>query len=102
MDYYWDSIPVGRDNAISYKQLCKIWNCNERKVRSILHELSYMDNGDNYVLIRSSSVKGFYKTDDIYEIERYKKEVTNRACHTFKSLKKVRRVLKDKAMSENC
>ena len=95
LSYFWDCLPVGRENAVTYQTLCSMWGCNERKVRSILHDLSYNDNGDNYILIRSSHGKGFYKTNDVQEIERYKREVTNRARHTFKSLHKVRRVLRD-------
>lgn len=92
---YWESIPIGKDNAITYPQLCRRWNCNERKVRYILNDLSRFDNGDNYILIRSSHGKGFYKTDNIEEIERYKRECTNRAKSLFSTLKKARRVLKE-------
>lgn len=92
--YYWQTIPIGRDNAITYPELCLMWNMNARKVRHILHELSYCDTGDDYILIRSSKGKGFYKTDNRADIELYAKEVTNRARHTFAPLRKIRRVLK--------
>lgn len=95
LTYYWECIPVGKENAITYPQLCKLWGCSERQVRYILHELSYMDNNDNLILIRSSHGKGFYKTDNVIEIEKYKKECTNRARHTFAPLKKIRRVLRE-------
>lgn len=95
LEIYYNDIPVGKENAVTYSELKAKWNCSERKVRYILHELSYWDNNDKYIIIRSSHGKGFYKTDNIAEIERYKKEVTNRASHTFKALKKVRRVLKE-------
>ena len=95
-EYYWNSIPVGRSNAITYSELVCLWGVTERKVRAILHDLSYIDNGDNYVLIRSSRGKGFYKTDNIADIESYKRECTNRARHTFAPLRKIRRVLKAK------
>lgn len=91
--YYWNCIPVGKENAITYPELCIMWNCNERQVRYILHELSYNDNGDNMILIRSSHGKGFYKTDNAEEIEKYKKECINRAKHTFAPLRKINRVL---------
>lgn len=94
MKYYWDCIPIGKENAITYPELCEKWECSERAVRDILHKLSYYDNGDDYILIRSSQHKGFYKTDDIYEIKSYKKECTNRARRTFAPLKKIRRVIK--------
>lgn len=92
--YYWSCIPVGRENAITYPELCLLWNCSERKVRSILHELSYWDNDDEYILIRSSHGRGFYKTDNVQDIEKYKRECTNRARHTFAPLKKINRLLK--------
>lgn len=95
MELYWNDIPVGRENAITYPELCEKWNCSARKVRYILHELSYHDNGDKYILIRSSHGKGFYKTDNPVEIEKYKRECTNRARHTFAPLRKIRRVLKE-------
>lgn len=89
----WDDIPIGRDNAITYLELCFKWDCNKRKVRSILHKLSGYDSGDKFILIRSSKGKGFYKTDDVKEIEQYKKECMNRARHTFIPLRKINRVL---------
>lgn len=92
--WYWDCIPVGKENAITYPELCLMWDCSARKVRNILHELSYEDNGDNMILIRSSHGKGFYKTDNSEDIERYKKECINRAKHTFAPLRKINRVLK--------
>ena len=91
--YYWNCIPTDKEKAITYNELCLLWDCNARKVRHILHELSYYDNGDTMILIRSSHGKGFYKTDNTNEIERYKKECTNRARHTFAPLKKINRVL---------
>ena len=101
LTYYWNSLPIGRENAIEYIDLMSLWGMNDRKVRAILHDLSYMDNGDGYILIRSSRNKGFYKTDNLADIERYKRECTNRARRTFAPLRKIRRVLKEKAYEEN-
>lgn len=97
----YNDIPIGKENAITYPKLCELWECSERQVRHILHELSYLDNGDNYVLIRSSHGKGFYKTDNMAEIERYKKEIYNRARRTFAPAKKIRRILKESGGVEN-
>lgn len=94
-EFYWNSIPIGKENAITYPELCEKWNKTERGVRYILHELSYQDNGDRYVLIRSSHGKGFYKTDNIAEIERYRKECTSRAKKTFAPLRKIKRVMRE-------
>lgn len=94
-DIFYADIPVGKENAITYPELCEKWQLSERQVRRILHDLSYFDNGDNLILIRSSHGKGFYKTDNVAEIERYKKECTNRAKRTFAPLRKIKRVLND-------
>ena len=94
MEHYWNDLPIGRENAITYPELCELWGCSERRVRHILHELSYWDNDDPYILIRSSRSKGFYKTDNVQEIERYRIECTNKARRTFAPLRKIGRVLK--------
>lgn len=89
----WNDIPVGRENAYTYEDLCYIWKCEPRKARAILHALSLYDNGDNYILIRSSAGKGFYKTDDESEIQAYKRECLNRGRNVFAPVKKINRVL---------
>lgn len=90
---YWASIPIGRENAISYADLARLWGMNHRCVRDKLHRLSQQDNGDGFVLIRSSKLRGFYRTDNREEIAAYRREVYNRACHTFAPFKKINRVL---------
>ena len=93
--YLWECIPIGKENAATYEYLCHIWNCDKRKARAILHQLSTYDNKDNLILIRSSKGRGFYRTDNIVDIENYIKECTNRAKSIFVTLKKARRVLKE-------
>lgn len=89
----WDNIPVGKENAITYPELCDLWECTERTAREMLHDLSRYDNGDDYILIRSSSGKGFYKTDDEAEIKAYKRECLNKGRSVFAPIKKINRVL---------
>lgn len=92
---YWQCIPVGKENALTYEQLEEMWDMPARTVRRTLAELSRLDNGDNYILIRSSGSKGFYLSDDPQEIAAYKKECRSRAVKTFAPLKKINRVLAD-------
>ena len=94
LEIYWSEIPVGRANAVTYTELCAWWGKDERSVRSILHELSSFDNGDNYILIRSGKAKGFYKTDEAEEIEAYKRECLNKGRSVFAPVKKINRVLR--------
>lgn len=90
---YWQDIPTGKENAITYKELCEMWGCSERIARCILHELSSYDNGDQFVLIRSSKSKGFYLTSDTEEIEKYRKECLNKGRSIFAPVKKCNRIL---------
>lgn len=101
LEQLWQQIPIGKENAVTYSQLCDMWEASERTVRRRLHELSYFDNGDNLILIRSSHGKGFYRTDNLAEIESYKRECTNRARHTFAPLRKIRRVLSAENMHKS-
>ena len=93
LEAYWNDIPIGKVNAVTYPVLMMWWNADARKVRNILHDLSRYDNGDNYILIRSGKCKGFYRTDNNIEIERYKKECLNKGRSVFAPVKKINRVL---------
>lgn len=90
---YWRDIPVGRENAVTYAELCALWGCDTRRARAILHDLSTYDNGDNFILIRSGACKGFYKTDDESEIRAYKRECLSKGKSVFAPVKKINRVL---------
>lgn len=90
---FWEDIPVGKENALVYAELCELWQCTERIARKILHELSSYDNGDDYILIRSGGCKGFYKSDDEEEIKAYKRECLSKGRSIFAPVKKINRVL---------
>lgn len=90
---FWDAIPIGKSNAISYEELTIAWGINARSVRQILHELSLFDNGDDYILIRSASDKGFYRTDNHETIKAYRQECLNKGRSVFAPVKKINRVL---------
>lgn len=94
LEAYWSSIPVGRENAASYTHLEYLWQVGERQVRKIMEHLSSYDNGDNYILIRSSRGGGFYRTDDPEDIAAYKQECYGRAMKVLTPLKKINRVLR--------
>lgn len=93
-ELYWNDIPIGKEFAIPYAGLCLLWGVGKRKVRAILHDLSLYDNGDNYILIRSSkNGGGFYKTNDPAELKAYRKECLNKGRSNFAPVKKINRVL---------
>lgn len=92
---YWNAIPIGRENALTYTDLRIMWNCTERKARAILHDLSLYDSGDDFILIRSSKTKGFYRTDDEDEMKAYKRECLAKGRSIFAPVKKINRVLNE-------
>lgn len=94
LEKYWSELPVGSANAATYEELCARWNKSERDVRSLLHDLSAFDNGDDFILIRSSKKKGFYKTDDAEEIIAYKQECLSKGKSVFAPVRKCNRVLR--------
>lgn len=95
LEMYWSAIPIGRENALTYTDLRIRWNVSERRARSILHDLSLYDSGDDFILIRSSKNKGFYRTDDRAEIEAYKRECLAKGRSVFAPVKKINRVLNE-------
>ncbi len=92
---YWDDIPTDETGSppVDYSTLCYMWNVDRRTVRAILAELSAFDNGDGFILIRSSHNAGFFKTQNREKIAAYRREVYARAMNTLKPLKKIKRVL---------
>lgn len=94
-EFYWNEIPEGKENAKTYDDLAVAWGISEkRKIRAILHELQCHDNGDDFILIRSSKTKGFYKTNDEEEIKAYKAECLSKGKSIFAPVRKINRILK--------
>ena len=93
LEQRWNELPIGRENAVTYTELCLCWGLNQRSVRNLLHELSRYDSGDNYILIRSANGRGFYRTDNTAEIEAYKRECLKKGRSIFAPIKKINRVL---------
>ena len=93
LEMYWHDIPIGKAFAVDYAFLSVRWGKTDREVRKILHLLSAFDNGDDYILIRSSKSKGFYKTNDETEIEAYKAECLQKGRSVFAPVTKINRVL---------
>lgn len=94
---YLNSIPISRENALNYDDLCSVWHVNQRTARAIMHELSLYDAGDELVLIRSSSGNGFYRTDDRNEMKAFRHECLKKGKSCFAPVKKINRILKDDA-----
>lgn len=95
LEMFWDEIPIGKENAVNYDYLKLLWGKDERAVRQVLHELSAFDNGDDYILVRSSRGNGFYRTDDQATLKAYRQECLNKGRSVFAPVKKINRVLQN-------
>ena len=95
-EYDLEDIPIGgEENAITRRELAKLWGCTDRMARRYIAELRAEDNGDDYIIMSKSSGKGYYRTNDPDEIEHFVRETTKRAKNTFRPLRKARRLLKE-------
>lgn len=93
--YSRSDIPVGRQNAILKADLCSLWHVDERTVRAIVARMR-QESGDRYAILSSStSPAGFWRSDDIDEIERFISETTSRARNTLAALEDAKRVLRE-------
>lgn len=101
LEFYWHSIPIGVNNALNYDELCYMWGKDRRQARSIMHELSCFDNGDDYILIRSATGRGFFRTNVPEIIDRYKQECLAKGRSNFAPIKKINRVLNGDARQMN-
>ena len=93
LDYY-ETIPVGRENAITREELANKWGVSQDKARHIIAELRAVDQGDDFIIFSSSDPQnpGYYKTADPAERRAFMAETKRRAINTFKPLKKAQRI----------
>ena len=91
---YYNSIPIGKENAISRAALAKMWNMSQDSVRHMIAILRAEDNGDDYIIYSSSnpSRSGYYRTDDPIDRRNFMRETKCRAINTFRPLKKAQRI----------
>lgn len=93
-DYFYESIPIGRENAITRAELARLWGVSQDKARHIIAALRAEDQGDDYIIFSSSDPQspGYYKTANADERRAYMAETKRRAINTFKPLKKAQRI----------
>ena len=90
---HYESIPIGKENAILRETLCVLWGKKPRSVRRIIEQLRSQDNGDDYVIVSTAHSAGYYRSNERDDIRAFKEEVTRRGKHTFRPLRKVNRIL---------
>lgn len=89
-------IPIGRGSAISRADLARKWGCSERTAREQVAQFRAKPDTDGYVILSTSTAgaaAGYWRSDNLQEIEAFIRETENRARSTFLSLKAARAFL---------
>lgn len=84
--YRIEDIPIGRENAISRKNLAAFWGVNDRTARQIVSELRTIDDGTDYVIVSISRFSGYYRTNNPDEIDHFRNEMVKRIRSTRKAI----------------
>jgi len=90
--YRMEDIPIGRENAISRKDLAKLWNVSDREARKYIADLRTVDDGSGYVIVSVSRFSGYYRSNDVQEIRWFIAEMTKRIRNIVKAIKVARDV----------
>lgn len=88
-------IPLGSENAISRRDLARLWGYSDREARRQIAEFRAAPGEDGSVILSSSSApSGYWRSNDPAEIRRFVREVEARARSTFAALKAARHALR--------
>lgn len=85
-----DAIPFGKDNAITRQRLVELTGLPDRQIRKHIEEA----RAQGEIIINDGDGRGYYRSDDLDEIERQYRQDTNRAMAILIRRKFLRRRLK--------
>lgn len=85
-----DLIPFGRENAVTRQALCTRTGLSDRKVREQIEQA----RRDGCIIINNQDGKGYYRTDNLDEIERQYRQNKRRALSVLSQQKHLRLRLK--------
>ena len=80
-----DFIPIGHENAISRKELCRLTGLNDRKIREEIAKAR-----ESACICNMSDGAGYYIPEQLAEITDYINQESARARSIFKALKGAR------------
>ena len=69
-------LAIGKENAVSKKEICNKTNCDERTVRNYINQL----RKDGYMILSNSKGSGYYMCSNIDEAKAYVCEMRKRAA----------------------
>lgn len=86
-------VPYGKENAVSRAELCKLTGYDDRRIRDEIKKANNMLEEQNEAIISSSGKRGYWRTNDIKELEEYERECRNRCRKIAENLMPVVRIL---------
>ena len=90
--YKLEDIPIGSENAISRKDLAALWNVSDREARRIVASLRTIEDGTDYVIVSVSRGRGYYRTQNICEINHFLNEMSKRIRNTYRAIRVAHRI----------
>ena len=88
-DYYLNTIPKSKEEAIHMDKLAEMWHTTERGVRSIIADLR---NEGNLIVTDDN---GYYVSYDTADLLAFYKKSRAKAMGIFKNVSNIRKVLKE-------
>ena len=86
-----EHIPIGKENAMSRQMLKTLSGTSDRAMRKLIQE----GREAGYIIINDQDGAGYYRTEDIKDIERQYRQDTARAMSILKRRKETRKILKE-------
>lgn len=90
--YKLEDIPIGSENAISREDLAARWNVSDRKARRIVAGMRTIEDGTDYVIVSVSRGSGYYRTQNLCEINHFLNEMRKRIRSTYRAIKVAHRI----------
>ncbi len=90
MNNITDFIPEGKNNAITRNQLCNLTGLSDRKVRELIEQA----RSKGEIIINAQDGAGYFRTEDLNEIEKQYKRNDRRAKSILIQQKYLRKRLK--------
>lgn len=82
-----ETIPVGRENAVTRRQLCELTGLNDREVRRQISQLRTVDDGTDMVIVSLSNGRGYYRSSNPDEIRHFINEMRKRNRMVFRTIR---------------
>ena len=90
--YKLDDIPIGSENAITREELAALWNVSDRMARRIIADMRTIEDGTDYVIVSVSRDSGYYRTQNLCEINHFLHEMRKRIRSTYQAIRVAHRI----------